>query len=170
MTDQYLQEQHALTIARTVQRERELAQARLDSDHGDSWVMITQTGEINPLPHEHIRHRSNARVGLELSVPKSLQQGRSPFTRKSDSGTVYITTQRVRATLPSQDMALADEPLSRSSTFLHGQPPSSSRFMRPSSTASTRLSARHSSLRGTGLPPSCRLLEAACLPTFRGSN
>ncbi|KAK2002348.1 WW-domain ligand protein [Colletotrichum falcatum] len=95
MTDQYLQEQHALTIARTVQRERQLAQARLDSDHGDSWVMITQTGEINPLPHEHIRHRSNAKVSLELSVPKSLQQGRTPFNRKSDSGTAYITTQRV---------------------------------------------------------------------------
>ncbi|KAK2013383.1 WW-domain ligand protein [Colletotrichum eremochloae] len=95
MTDQYLQEQHALTIARTVQRERQLAQARLDSDHGDSWVMITQTGEINPLPHEHIRHRSNAKVSLELSVPKSLQQGRTPFTRKSDNGTAYITTQRV---------------------------------------------------------------------------
>ncbi|KAF6830736.1 ww-domain ligand protein [Colletotrichum plurivorum] len=95
MTDQYLQEQHALTIARTVQRERELAQARLDSDHGDSWVMITQTGEINPLPHEHIRHRSNAKISLDLSVPKSLQQGRTPFTRKSDNGTVYITTQRV---------------------------------------------------------------------------
>ncbi|KAK2049818.1 WW-domain ligand protein [Colletotrichum somersetense] len=95
MTDQYLQEQHALTIARTVQRERQLAQARLDSDHGDSWVMITQTGEINPLPHEHIRHRSNAKVSLELSVPKSLQQGRTPFTRKSDNGTAYITTQRI---------------------------------------------------------------------------
>ncbi|KAJ3943441.1 uncharacterized protein N0V96_006366 [Colletotrichum fioriniae] len=95
MTDQYLQEQHALTIARTVQRERQLAQARLDSDHGDSWVMITQTGDINPLPHEHIRHRSNAKVSLELSVPKALQQGRTPFARKSDNGTAYITTQRV---------------------------------------------------------------------------
>ncbi|KAJ0307806.1 hypothetical protein COL516b_003776 [Colletotrichum fioriniae] len=94
MTDQYLQEQHALTIARTVQRERQLAQARLDSDHGDSWVMITQTGDINPLPHEHIRHRSNAKVSLELSVPKALQQGRTPFARKSDNGTAYITTQR----------------------------------------------------------------------------
>lgn len=96
MTDQYLQEQHALTIARTVQRERELAQARLDSDHGDSWVMITQTGDINPLPHEHIRHRSNAKISLDLSVPKALQQGRTPFTQKSSDGTVYITTQRVR--------------------------------------------------------------------------
>ncbi|KAK1463275.1 WW-domain ligand protein [Colletotrichum melonis] len=95
MTDQYLQEQHALTIARTVQRERQLAQARLDSDHGDSWVMITQTGDINPLPHEHIRHRSNAKISLELSVPKALQQGRTPFARKSDNGTAYITTQRV---------------------------------------------------------------------------
>ncbi|KAL0941917.1 ww-domain ligand protein [Colletotrichum truncatum] len=95
MTDQYLQEQHAFTIARTVQRERELAQARLDSDHGDSWVMITQTGDINPLPHEHIRHRSNAKISLDLSVPKSLQQGRTPFSRRSDNGTVYITTQRV---------------------------------------------------------------------------
>ncbi|KXH40881.1 WW-domain ligand protein [Colletotrichum simmondsii] len=93
--NKYLQEQHALTIARTVQRERQLAQARLDSDHGDSWVMITQTGDINPLPHEHIRHRSNAKVSLELSVPKALQQGRTPFARKSDNGTAYITTQRV---------------------------------------------------------------------------
>ncbi|OLN85203.1 UPF0664 stress-induced protein C29B12.11c [Colletotrichum chlorophyti] len=95
MTDQYLQEQHALTIARTVQRQRQLAQARLDSDHGDSWVMITQTGEIEPLPHEHIRHRTNAKVSFELSVPKSLQQGRTPFTQKSDNGTAYVTTQRV---------------------------------------------------------------------------
>ncbi|WYZ37894.1 hypothetical protein EsH8_II_001400 [Colletotrichum jinshuiense] len=60
-----------------------------------NWVMITQTGDINPLPHEHIRHRSNAKVSLELSVPKSLQQGRTPFSRKSDNGTAYITTQRV---------------------------------------------------------------------------
>ncbi|TDZ16961.1 UPF0664 stress-induced protein [Colletotrichum orbiculare MAFF 240422] len=60
-----------------------------------NWVMITQTGEINPLPHEHIRHRSNSKITLELSVPKSLQQGRTPFTRKSDNGTVYITNQRL---------------------------------------------------------------------------
>ncbi|EEY21943.1 hypothetical protein D7B24_003415 [Verticillium nonalfalfae] len=94
MTDQYLQEQHAYHIARRVQRERELAQASLNSNHQSSWVMIRDNGNIIPLDNERIRHRTN-KISLELSVPKALQQGRTPFSHKSADGTAYITTRRV---------------------------------------------------------------------------
>jgi WW domain-binding protein 2 len=66
-----------------------------DSDEETSWVMLNQEGEVVKLPNEKIFHKVRSRTGLELAAPKSLSTV-TPFSRKSDSGTVYITNKRVR--------------------------------------------------------------------------
>lgn len=58
--------------------------------------MLSRSGDIVRLPHEHILHTTGSRVSIDLTLPKSLQ-GRTaaPFALKSDNGTAYITNQRV---------------------------------------------------------------------------
>ena len=95
MTDRYLQETHSLTITRDVPTRAMLAKPV--ADEKTSWVMLSQSGALVKLPGEHILHTTNARVGLDVSVPKSLQGHTSAatFTLKSDNGTAYITNERV---------------------------------------------------------------------------
>ncbi len=94
MADRYLQEDHAFAIARNAPQES--TQVNPEPDEKTSWVMLSRSGGLVRLPHEHILHTTNPRVSLDVSVPKSLQ-GRTPtpFTLKSDNGTTYITNQRV---------------------------------------------------------------------------
>ncbi|PKS11487.1 hypothetical protein jhhlp_003251 [Lomentospora prolificans] len=94
MTDQYLQEQHTYAIARNAPPET--APVNPVPDERTSWVMLSRSGEIVRLPHEHILHSTGSRVSIDLTVPKSLQ-GRTPtpFSMKSDNGIAYITNQRV---------------------------------------------------------------------------
>ena len=83
MADQFLAEQHSWTL---------IHQARTNVE--DSWVMLTQDGDIIPIPGEKILHTSRHRVGLELTTPRELQVA-EPFHLKSDSGIAYITNERV---------------------------------------------------------------------------
>lgn len=94
MADRYLQEDHAFAIARNAPSEA--TRVKPEPDERTSWVMLSRTGSLVRLPDERIIHTTNARVSLDVSVPKSLQ-GRTavPFTLKSDNGTTYITNQRV---------------------------------------------------------------------------
>lgn len=94
MADRYLQEDHAFAIARNVHSET--TRVNPEPDERTSWVMLSRSGSLVRLPDERIIHTTNARVSLDVSVPKSLQ-GRTatPFTLKSDNGTAYITNQRV---------------------------------------------------------------------------
>jgi hypothetical protein len=94
MADRYLQEDHAFAIARNAPQD--VTRVNPEPDERTSWVMLSRSGSLVRLPHEHILHTTNSRVSLEVSVPKSLQGRTSaPFTLKSDNGTTYITNQRV---------------------------------------------------------------------------
>ncbi|OIW24874.1 hypothetical protein CONLIGDRAFT_73500 [Coniochaeta ligniaria NRRL 30616] len=92
MADQFLAEQHAWTL-RQAQAQAEDTESD-SSDEADSWVMLGQDGNIVPLQNERILHTSRPRVGLEMSVPRELQNA-EPFSIRSDSGTAYITNRRV---------------------------------------------------------------------------
>ncbi|ROT36598.1 hypothetical protein SODALDRAFT_335699 [Sodiomyces alkalinus F11] len=102
MSDQYLQEQHAYHLARRLQRPRKPAEAISQSDESSSWVTL-RDGDIVPLDHERIKFRIE-RIKFDLTVPKALQQGREPFSHRSDVGTAYITTRRV-IYIPAQPTA-----------------------------------------------------------------
>ena len=95
MMDQFLQEQHTYHIQRAQGQRRPSQQGTNRSDQRASWVMLRDNGDIVRLRGETIRHKA-PKISFEVSVPKSLQSGRPPFSIKSDSGTVYITTYRVR--------------------------------------------------------------------------
>lgn len=59
-----------------------------------NWVMLSRTGEIEPLPHESILFKTRGRVALGITAanqPADL----APLSIKSDSGTAYITNQRL---------------------------------------------------------------------------
>lgn len=102
MADRYLQEDHAFAIARNAPSEA--TRLNPEPDERTSWVMLSRSGGLVRLPDERIIHTTNARVSLDVSVPKSLQ-GRTatPFTLKSDNGTTYITNQRVSGHSQCQD-------------------------------------------------------------------
>lgn len=95
MMDQFLQEQHTYHIQRAQDQRKPQQNGTNRSDQKTSWVMLRENGDIVRLRGETIRHKV-PKISFELAVPKSLQSGRSPFSYKSDSGTAYITTYRVR--------------------------------------------------------------------------
>lgn len=84
----FYNEQHAYTLAQSANSERN------DPDEKTSWVMLSADGDVVKLPQERIFYKVRSRIGLDISVPKSLQ-GSTPFSVKSDSGTLYVTNQRV---------------------------------------------------------------------------
>ncbi|KAL1854081.1 hypothetical protein VTK73DRAFT_8803 [Phialemonium thermophilum] len=88
MTDQFLAEQHAWTLAQNAQADSD------SSDEVNSWVMLGHDGSIVPIPNERILHTSRPRVALELSVPRGLQSD-EPFSLRCDSGVAYVTSRRV---------------------------------------------------------------------------
>jgi hypothetical protein len=86
--DYGLHEQHASYI---------LSQSNRDEDETDldaSWVMLSRSGEIEPLPHESILLKTRGRVALNITAPNQ-PPGVAPLNIKSESGTAYITNQRV---------------------------------------------------------------------------
>lgn len=98
MADQFLAEQHAWTL-RQAQAQAEETESD-SSDEADSWVMLSQDGNIVPLQNERILHTSRPRVGLDISAPRELRNA-EPFSVRSDSGTAYITNRRVSRSLPA---------------------------------------------------------------------
>ncbi|OAA59542.1 WW-domain-binding protein [Niveomyces insectorum RCEF 264] len=84
----FYQEQHSFALARTASRYED------DSDEDTSWVMMNREGEVVKLPGEKIYYKVRSRIGLDLTTPKSLPNA-PPFSVKSDSGTVYVTNNRV---------------------------------------------------------------------------
>ncbi|KAI0026179.1 hypothetical protein F4780DRAFT_774374 [Xylariomycetidae sp. FL0641] len=87
--DYGLHDQHASYI---------LSQSNLveeeDTDLDASWVMLSRAGDIEPLPHESILHRTRGRIGLSITAPNQ-PPGVPPLSIKSDNGTAYITNQRL---------------------------------------------------------------------------
>ncbi|ORY61204.1 uncharacterized protein BCR38DRAFT_486965 [Pseudomassariella vexata] len=65
-----------------------------DPNESYSWVMLNQKGDIEPLPHESIFHKTRGRIALELSAP-SPSQGVPAYSQRCDRGTAYITNQRL---------------------------------------------------------------------------
>ncbi|KAI1402721.1 hypothetical protein F4819DRAFT_453698 [Hypoxylon fuscum] len=59
-----------------------------------NWVMLSRAGEIVPLPHESILHRTRGRIALSITAPNQ-PPGVPPLNVKSESGTAYITNQRL---------------------------------------------------------------------------
>jgi WW domain-binding protein 2 len=80
-------EQHASILS---QRARE----QDDADPQASWVMLTQSGQVQPLPNERNLHNTRGRVSFELAAIHQTP-GSAAFTKKCENGTAYITNQRV---------------------------------------------------------------------------
>ncbi|KAI1265315.1 hypothetical protein F5Y18DRAFT_386124 [Xylariaceae sp. FL1019] len=59
-----------------------------------NWVMLSRTGEIEPLPHESILFKTRGRVALNIAAPNQ-PSGATPLSIKSESGTAFITNQRL---------------------------------------------------------------------------
>ncbi|KAI2468343.1 hypothetical protein F4781DRAFT_398437 [Annulohypoxylon bovei var. microspora] len=59
-----------------------------------NWVMLSRAGEIEPLPHETILHRTRGRITLSITAPNQ-PADIPPLNIKSESGTAYITNQRL---------------------------------------------------------------------------
>lgn len=87
--DYGLHDQHSSYIRRQSLRGEED-----DVDLDASWVMLSRSGEIEPLPNERILHKTRGRVSFELSAV-NVSGPAADFSRKSDQGTAYITNQRV---------------------------------------------------------------------------
>ncbi len=88
----FYQEQHRFAPAHNVNLES-------DSDEENSWVMLSQEGEVVKLPNEKIFYKVRSRISLDVTTPKSLANI-TPFSLKSDSGLVYITNHRVSGRPP----------------------------------------------------------------------
>ncbi|KAI0887990.1 uncharacterized protein GGS22DRAFT_154745 [Annulohypoxylon maeteangense] len=59
-----------------------------------NWVMLSRAGEIEPLPHETILHRTRGRIALSITAPNQ-PADIAPLNIKSESGAAYITNQRL---------------------------------------------------------------------------
>ncbi|XXG95921.1 hypothetical protein Hte_002197 [Hypoxylon texense] len=86
--DYGLHDQHASYILSQSNRGEE------DTNLDASWVMLSRAGDIEPLPHESILHKTRGRIALSITAPNQ-PQGVSPLNIRSESGTAYITNQRL---------------------------------------------------------------------------
>ncbi|KAH9907476.1 hypothetical protein F4778DRAFT_722055 [Xylariomycetidae sp. FL2044] len=86
--DYGLHDQHASILSQSARGEED------ETDLDASWVMLSRSGEIEPLPHESILHKTRGRIGLQITSPNN-PPGVAPLSIKSDSGTAYITNQRL---------------------------------------------------------------------------
>ncbi|KAI2633505.1 hypothetical protein GGS21DRAFT_138971 [Xylaria nigripes] len=86
--DYGLHEQHASYI---------LGQSTPHEEETDlefSWVMLSRSGEIEPLPHESLLFKTRGRIALGITAPNQ-SPGIAPLSIKSENGTAYITNQRL---------------------------------------------------------------------------
>jgi hypothetical protein len=109
----------------------------------NSWVMLADDKEFEPLPWERILFKSPARTTLSLQSSNSFP-GKQPFSVQSSGGVAYLTNQRV--SIPNQALT-GNKGLTRtfyrSSTYqphlLHSYNPS----LHPFSTSRMRTFPRH---------------------------
>ncbi|KUI52898.1 hypothetical protein VP1G_00501 [Cytospora mali] len=87
--------QHQSITAQSQPRDADLCLDEHQINHGRSWVMLKQNGEIEPLEDEQILLKTPDYVSLELSVPKGLRTAASNFTIKCDDGVAYVTNRRI---------------------------------------------------------------------------
>lgn len=66
----------------------------VDPDNAGSWVMLNQSGFVR-LGNERILQKLESRISCDLSVPQELRQRCTPFQRRSDKGTLFLTDKRV---------------------------------------------------------------------------
>lgn len=67
----------------------------IDPNNETSWVMLNQGGFVK-LGNERVLLKLESRISCELSIPQELKASCSPFQRKSDKGTLFLTNKRVR--------------------------------------------------------------------------
>lgn len=65
-----------------------------DPDNASSWVMLNESGFVK-LANERILLKLDSRISCELSVPQVLRASCSSFQRRSDRGTLFLTSKRV---------------------------------------------------------------------------
>ncbi|SZF00747.1 unnamed protein product [Blumeria hordei] len=87
-----------------------------------NWVMTTpQDPGFIRLPNEHILYKSPSRTSIDISSTTEIPSAQ-PFSIKCDSGTVYITNQRLvyLPTKPSSDLKSFSSPiLNLQDTYVH---------------------------------------------------
>ena len=66
----------------------------VDPNNNDSWVMLNQSGFVK-LSNEKILQKLDTRISCELSVASEIRARHTPFHRKSDKGTLFLTNKRV---------------------------------------------------------------------------
>lgn len=66
----------------------------VDPDNASSWVMLNESGFVK-LGNERVLQKLDSRISCELSVPAELRPRCTPFQRKSDRGTLFLTNKRV---------------------------------------------------------------------------
>jgi hypothetical protein len=69
----------------------------IDPDNDNSWVMLNQSNFVK-LGNERILQKLESRISCELSVPQEFRARCTPFQRKSDKGTLFLTNKRVSVT------------------------------------------------------------------------
>ncbi|KAI1327382.1 hypothetical protein F5Y16DRAFT_420936 [Xylariaceae sp. FL0255] len=87
--DYGLHDQHASYILSQSNRDDEE-----ETDLDASWVMLSRDGEIEPLPHESILHKTRGRIALSITAPAQ-PPDIVALNIRSDNGIAYITNQRV---------------------------------------------------------------------------
>lgn len=66
----------------------------VDPDNADSWVMLNQGGFVK-LGNERVLQKLESRISCDLSVPQEMRANCTPYNRKSDKGTLFLTNKRV---------------------------------------------------------------------------
>lgn len=68
---------------------------RTNPNNSDSWVMLNGNGFVK-LGNERVLLKHDSRISCTLSVPQEHRPHCTPFNRKSDRGTLFLTNKRVR--------------------------------------------------------------------------
>jgi len=93
--DYGLTDQHAAILHQRSQDQ----EAELHADLTTSWVMLTRSGQFEPLPDETPQLKTRGRISLSITAEKQVP-GSQPWSLRCDDGTAYITSHRVSSTAP----------------------------------------------------------------------
>lgn len=92
--DYGLVDQHASILNQRLFR----PQVDMLADLEASWVMLSRSGQFEPLPDETLQLKTRGRISLGITAEKQTP-GSRPWSLKCDNGTAYITSHRVSKTL-----------------------------------------------------------------------
>lgn len=67
---------------------------RINPNNADSWVMLNGSGFVK-LGEERVLLKYEPRISCAISVPQEFRARCTPFNRKSDRGTLFLTNKRV---------------------------------------------------------------------------